>query len=110
MHYVYIVESKSSPGRYYVGSTTDVRRRVTEHNEGKSVHSAKHRPWKLATYIAFENRAIDHHVYDRVRNFLVPRRKAQRRGTRRFPAEVVSGSLACCTSSACTLDRAGGLR
>ena len=38
-------------------------------------------------------RAIDHHVYDRVRNFLVHRRKVQRRGTRRFPAEVVFGEL-----------------
>ncbi len=56
MNYVYIIESTSSPGRYYVGSTTDVRRRVNEHNEGKSVHTAKHRPWKLATHVAFENR------------------------------------------------------
>ncbi len=38
-------------------------------------------------------RAIDHHVYDRVRNFLVHRRKVQRRGTQRFPAEVVFGEL-----------------
>jgi RNA-directed DNA polymerase len=38
-------------------------------------------------------RAIDHHVYDRVRNFLVHRHKVQRRGTRRFPAEFVFGEL-----------------
>ena len=38
-------------------------------------------------------RAIDHHVYDRVRNFLVHRRKVQPRGTQRFPAEVVFGEL-----------------
>ncbi len=38
-------------------------------------------------------RAIDHHVYDRVRNFLIHRHKVQRRGTRRFPAEVVFGEL-----------------
>ena len=38
-------------------------------------------------------RAIDHHVYDRVRNFLVHRHKVQRRGTRRFPAEAVFGEL-----------------
>jgi putative endonuclease len=56
MLYVYIVESESSPGRYYVGSTKDIQRRVDEHNEGKSAHTAKYRPWKLATYIAFENR------------------------------------------------------
>ena len=56
MHYVYIVESESSLGRYYVGSTTNVRRRVDEHNEWKSVHTAKHRPWRLAIYIAIVDR------------------------------------------------------
>ncbi len=38
-------------------------------------------------------RAIDHHVYDRVRNFLVHRHKVQRRGTHRLPAEIVFGEL-----------------
>ncbi len=38
-------------------------------------------------------RAIDHHVYDRVRNFLIHRHKVQRRGTRHFPAEVVFAEL-----------------
>ena len=38
-------------------------------------------------------RAIDHHVYDRVRNFLVHRHKVQRRGTQRLPAEFVFGEL-----------------
>jgi len=38
-------------------------------------------------------RAIDHHVYDRVRNFLVHRHKVQRRGTHRLPAETVFGEL-----------------
>ena len=36
-------------------------------------------------------RAIDHHVYDCVRNFLVHRHKVQRRGTHRLPAETVFG-------------------
>lgn len=38
-------------------------------------------------------RAIDNHVYDRVRHFLRRRRKVQGRGTRRFPAEQVFGPL-----------------
>ena len=36
-------------------------------------------------------RAIDHHVYERVRNFLVKRHKVQGRGTRRFSHDVVFG-------------------
>jgi RNA-directed DNA polymerase len=38
-------------------------------------------------------RAIDNHVYDRVRHFLRRRCKVQGRGTRRFPADQVFGRL-----------------
>ncbi|MGB7603810.1 MAG: group II intron reverse transcriptase/maturase [Candidatus Sulfotelmatobacter sp.] len=38
-------------------------------------------------------RAIDNHVYDRVRHFLVRRHKVQGRGTRRFSREHVFGEL-----------------
>ena len=38
-------------------------------------------------------RAVDNHVYDRVRNFLVRRHKVPTRGTNRFNHEAVFGSL-----------------
>jgi len=38
-------------------------------------------------------RAVDAHVYDRVRNFLVKRHKVQGRGTRQFPHALVFGDL-----------------
>jgi RNA-directed DNA polymerase len=38
-------------------------------------------------------RAIDNHVYDHVRHFLVRRHKVQGRGTRRFSGEQVFGEL-----------------
>ena len=38
-------------------------------------------------------RAVDAHVYDRVRNFLVKRHKVQGRGNRHFPHELVFGKL-----------------
>lgn len=38
-------------------------------------------------------RAIDNHVYQRVRHFLTRRHKVPSRGTRRFPAETVFGPL-----------------
>ena len=56
-HYVYILESRSNPERPYVGMTTDLSRRLTEHNQGKSPHTAKHRPWILRVAIAFPSRA-----------------------------------------------------
>lgn len=56
MHYVYILESESHPGRYYVGETADLRERLKQHNAGKSVHTARFRPWNLVWYAAFQNR------------------------------------------------------
>jgi RNA-directed DNA polymerase len=38
-------------------------------------------------------RAIDHHVYDRVRHFLTRRHKVHGRGTREFPYDQVYGKL-----------------
>ena len=38
-------------------------------------------------------RAVDNHVYDRVRRFLVRRHKVPGRGTRRFSREEVYGEL-----------------
>jgi RNA-directed DNA polymerase len=38
-------------------------------------------------------RAVDHHVYDRVRHFLARRHKEPGRGVRRFPYAKVFGDL-----------------
>lgn len=52
MHYVYMLQSALDPERFYVGSTSDLKRRFIEHNSGKSVHTNKYIPWKLAAYVA----------------------------------------------------------
>lgn len=57
MHYVYLLESMGSPGERYVGQTADLKRRLAEHNAGKSPHTAKYIPWRLVTYVAFSNSA-----------------------------------------------------
>ncbi|MGZ8416614.1 MAG: GIY-YIG nuclease family protein [Methyloceanibacter sp.] len=56
MYYVYLLESASARGQRYVGVTADVKRRIQDHNEGKSSHTSKFRPWRLVTYIAFSSR------------------------------------------------------
>jgi len=53
MKYVYILVSEKDPDRYYTGSTTDLKRRVEEHNAGKSTHTNKYMPWRLVMYFAF---------------------------------------------------------
>lgn len=37
--------------------TTDLKRRLQEHNAGKSYHTSKFKPWRLVTYVAFSDRA-----------------------------------------------------
>lgn len=54
MYYVYLIESLSNHRRY-VGLTGDLKKRIREHNSGGSIHTSSFRPWKLTTYIAFDN-------------------------------------------------------
>ena len=56
MIYVYLVESLSGNGQRYVGMTSDLRRRLEEHDAGRSSHTSKFRPWRLVTYVAFSDR------------------------------------------------------
>ena len=56
MYYVYILISERYPERYYIGITEDVIKRLSEHNKGDSVYTKKYLPWKLRSYIAFENK------------------------------------------------------
>ena len=65
MHYVYLLESVHRPQQRYVGHTDDLKRRLREHNDGKSPHTAKHRPWNLVSYHAFpdEKRAVEFEHY-----------------------------------------------
>jgi predicted GIY-YIG superfamily endonuclease len=55
LHYVYLLESCQSADQRYVGLTSDLKRRLAEHNAGQSEHTAKFLPWRLVTYIAFSN-------------------------------------------------------
>ena len=57
MHYVYILESLTVPGHFYIGSTENLRERIRKHHADVSAHTAKYRPWKLKTYIALNTKA-----------------------------------------------------
>jgi putative endonuclease len=53
MYFVYSLQSENNPDRYYVGLTSNVERRLEEHNAGKSIHTNKFKPWRLIGYTAF---------------------------------------------------------
>jgi putative endonuclease len=55
-HYVYILVSKTHPGRHYIGLTGDLPSRAKAHNSGQLPYTAKYRPWLIDTAIAFRSR------------------------------------------------------
>jgi len=55
MYYVYIIQSDIT-GRLYKGSTSDLKRRLREHNHGNVSSTKSGIPWKLIYYEAFTNK------------------------------------------------------
>ncbi|WP_084598203.1 GIY-YIG nuclease family protein [Flagellimonas lutaonensis] len=55
MYFVYVLYSRKHE-KTYTGMTTDVNRRLLEHNHGKSFYSAKYRPWQVVHFESFEYR------------------------------------------------------
>ena len=56
MWYVYIIRSVTSPGQDYIGATSNLKKRIVDHNAGKSAHTAKFGPWNLIWYSAFPDK------------------------------------------------------
>jgi putative endonuclease len=75
MRYVYLLQSIEFPDETYVGLTDDLRPRFTD---GRSPHTAKYKPWRLITYIAFsdERKAVE---FERYLNFASSRAFANKR-------------------------------
>ncbi|MBI2268616.1 MAG: GIY-YIG nuclease family protein [Candidatus Blackburnbacteria bacterium] len=47
MHYVYILQSSKNKKWLYKGSTSDLKRRLKEHNAGRNFSTAPHAPLRL---------------------------------------------------------------
>lgn len=56
MYYVYLLRSIKNPNETYIGFTNNLAQRIKKHNEGGSVYTAELRPWKLITYIGFDDK------------------------------------------------------
>ncbi len=63
--YVYILQSENSPDCFYTGMTRDLRVRLTRHSSGKGPHTAKWKPWRIKTCVAFSDpkRAVEFERY-----------------------------------------------
>jgi len=53
-YYIYIIESKKDK-ELYAGYTTNLIRRLKEHNQGLNFSTKSNRPWKLIYYEACLN-------------------------------------------------------
>ena len=65
MHYANILQSDADERRFYAGLTDDLPKRLQSHNAGRVAHTAKWKPWRLKTYVAFQSqtRASDFEQY-----------------------------------------------
>lgn len=61
MYYVYILKSVADGWRY-VGFTSDLSERFEDHNQGKVNSTKNHRPFKMASYIAVEEKKTAIHL------------------------------------------------
>ena len=52
MYYVYVIQSATDEEKFYLGSTSDLRRRLNEHNQGEN-KSTKTQQWKRVYYEAY---------------------------------------------------------
>jgi len=53
--YVYVIRSEKD-GRFYVGMSENIDRRLKEHNSGKTRSTQFYKPWELFFFEEFENR------------------------------------------------------
>ena len=55
MYYVYIIRSIKDPEQIYVGYTSDLKKRLSNHNCGTTPHTEKYAPWELEVCIGFRS-------------------------------------------------------
>src|SRR3989344_9541811 len=53
-YYVYVLQSMKNQG-IYIGYTTDLKKRLHEHNRGLNFSTKTFRPWGLIHYEAYRN-------------------------------------------------------
>jgi len=55
LYYTYVLQSEVN-GRYYIGITSDVRKRLKQHNSGTTRSTKAYIPWKLICEIEYATR------------------------------------------------------
>ncbi len=65
MYFVYIIRSVHFPSEVYVGKTNNLKKRLSDHNSGHTVHTKKYKPWEILVQIGFKDelKAIEFEQY-----------------------------------------------
>ena len=71
-YFVYILQSRLN-NSFYKGSTDNLLRRVSEHNNGKVTFSSKYMPWNLVWYTQKPTRAEALALEMKIKNLSVNR-------------------------------------
>jgi len=56
MFYVYILKSKKDQS-LYIGSTNNLRKRLSQHNSGYSAYTKLHKPYEVVYYETYKSEA-----------------------------------------------------
>lgn len=54
--YVYILRSIPNPKKHYVGLTSNLKNRLSQHNAGECQYTGKFRPWRLLAALWFSEK------------------------------------------------------
>ncbi|MGO8705901.1 MAG: GIY-YIG nuclease family protein [Candidatus Brocadiia bacterium] len=77
---VYLLQSQAD-GTFYVGSTSDIAKRLAHHNSGGNAFTRSRRPWRIAYA----------EVYHSSREALRRERSIKKRKSRRYVEELIRG-------------------
>ncbi|MHB0977846.1 MAG: GIY-YIG nuclease family protein [Minisyncoccota bacterium] len=68
MQYLYILKS-SKNGKYYIGCTKDIIRRLEEHNKGQNESTKNACPWELVCHRQFDSQAEAFQEEKKIKSF-----------------------------------------
>jgi len=80
MYYLYILQSQND-GRFYVGVSNNVERRLSEHNSGLAKSTAPYKPWRLRHVEEFQD----------IKSAYQRERFIKKKHSRRIIKKIISG-------------------
>ena len=67
MYYFYVLRNRNNASDYYTGYTSDLKRRLAEHNSDQQA-STRGRRWELAYYEAYQSERVAREREQKIKN------------------------------------------